>query len=193
MEGLDIIYIISIVWKVHDMSLNIRASYNSFRDLRENNSYYIDKTGLIGEYLNDKFEKAVLFARPRRFGKTLTMTMIRDFLDIRQNSTEMFDGLEIMNNKDVVEDYMNKYPVIFMSLKEIYGDSFENTYRNFQLQIANYCKKVADIVDDTAVNEADKLLFEELEFQRADETNTVAALDILSRMLHDYYGKQVFV
>ena len=68
------------------MSINIRASYDSFRELRENNSYYVDKTDIIEEYLVRKFDKAVLFARPRRFGKTLTMTMVRDFLDIKQDS-----------------------------------------------------------------------------------------------------------
>ena len=67
------------------MQINIRASYNSFRDLRENNSCYIDKTEMIEEFLNNRFDKAVLFTRPRRFGKTLTMTMFRDFLDIRRS------------------------------------------------------------------------------------------------------------
>ena len=102
------------------MKLNIRASYDSFRDLRESNSYYIDKTDLIEEFLIDKFDKAVLFARPRRFGKTLTMTMLRDFLDIRQNSRDIFEGLKIMNNTELVNNYMNQYPVVFISLKEVF-------------------------------------------------------------------------
>ena len=75
------------------MKMNIRASYDSFRDLRENHAYYIDKTEIIEEYLISRFDKAVLFARPRRFGKTLTMTMFRDFLDIRQDSRDIFSGL----------------------------------------------------------------------------------------------------
>ena len=175
------------------MALNIRTSYDSFRELRENNAYYIDKTGVIKDYLTDKFDKAILFARPRRFGKTLTMTMFRDFLDIRQDSRKIFENLEIMAHIDVVDNYMNKYPVIFLSLKEIYGESFVNTFRNLQVLIAGYCKKIADILDDTRVNEADRELFKELEYQKADETNTVASLDLLSRMLHDHYKKQVFV
>ena len=101
------------------MKLNIRASYDSFRELRENNSYYIDKTELIEEFLLDKFDKAVLFARPRRFGKTLTMTMLREFLDIRRDSKDIFDGLKVMNNPELVDKYMNKYPVVFISMKEI--------------------------------------------------------------------------
>lgn len=173
--------------------MNIRTSYDSFRDLIENDSYYIDKTGIIEEYLVDKFDKAVLFARPRRFGKTLTMTMFRDFLDIRQDSHDIFKNLAIMKKKDVVDKYMNKYPVIFLSFKEIYGISFEKTYRNLQLLIANYCKKIEDILNDDGVNDADKAVFSDLEYQKADETNTVASLDLLSRMLHYHYHKQVFV
>ncbi|MBE5846018.1 MAG: hypothetical protein E7302_18010 [Butyrivibrio sp.] len=173
--------------------LNIRTSYDSFRDLRENNAYYVDKTGVLEEYLVDKFDKAVLFARPRRFGKTLTMTMFRDFLDIRQKSLDIFDGLGIMENPYIVENYMNRYPVIFLSLKEIYGEGFENTFRNLQVIIAGYCKKIEDILDDSKITAADKELFTELEYQKADEANTVAALDLLARMLHDHYEKQVFV
>lgn len=72
--------------------MHIRTSFDSFRDLRERNAYYIDKTDGISEYLVRRFDKAVLFTRPRRFGKTLTMTMFRDFLDIRQDSRDIFSA-----------------------------------------------------------------------------------------------------
>ena len=71
------------------MPVNIRSSYDSFRDLRENDSYYIDKTEVIEEFLARRFEKTVMFTRPRRFGKTLTMTMFRDFW-IYGRTAEMF-------------------------------------------------------------------------------------------------------
>lgn len=173
--------------------MNIRASYDSFRDLRENHAYYIDKTEIIEEYLVNRFDKAVMFTRPRRFGKTLTMTMFRDFLDIRQDSRDIFSGLKIMDYPDVVKNYMNQYPVLFLSLKEVFGDSYENVYNNYRLIIANYCKKIEDIVAADGNSEADKEIFRALEFQRADKVNTVAALDLLSRMLSVHYGKQVFV
>ena len=89
--------------------MKIQLSNDTFRFLRESDSYYIDKTGMLEIYLNEKFEKAVLFARPRRFGKTITMTMFRDFLDIRQDSKKIFDGLKIMKHKETVKSYMNKY------------------------------------------------------------------------------------
>lgn len=175
------------------MEMNIRSSYDTFRDLRENQGYYIDKTEVIEEYLVRRFDKAVLFARPRRFGKTLTMTMFRDFLDIRQDSREIFSGLKIMEHSDVVREYMNQYPVLFLSLKEIFGDSFEKTYAYYRLNIANCCKKIKNITENPEQNEADQCLFRALEFQKADEVNTIAALDLLTRMLYVHYGKQVFV
>ena len=118
------------------MQVNIRSSYDSFRDLRENNSYYVDKTEMIEEFLVRRFDKAVLFARPRRFGKTLTMTMFRDFLDIRQDSTDIFSGLKIMNDPEVVTNYMNQYPVVFISLKEVFGDNIDRILAKLRIAVS---------------------------------------------------------
>ena len=129
------------------MKLNIRASYDSFRELRENNSYYIDKTDLIEEFLIDKFDKAVLFARPRRFGKTLTMTMLRDFLDIRSDSRAIFDGLKVMENTEAVRDYMNKYPVIFISFKDVEGMDFAGAFGTLRTALTDLCIKLSEQID----------------------------------------------
>ena len=104
--------------------------------LRENGAYYIDKSEIIEEYLVRRFDKAVLFARPRRFGKTLTMTMLRDFLDIRQDSRDIFSGLKIMRYPDVVRDYMNQYPVVFLSLKEVFGQDFDSLFLNLSIAMS---------------------------------------------------------
>ena len=134
------------------MKINIRASYDSFRELRENNSYYIDKTDLIEEFLIDKFDKAVLFARPRRFGKTLTMTMLRDFLDIRQESRDIFDGLKVMDNAVLVENYMNKYPVVFISLKEVFGENFKSIFSSLRIAVSNLCEENRFLVEENNTN-----------------------------------------
>ena len=175
------------------MSIQIRASYDSFRDLRENNAYYVDKTDVIEEYLLRKFDKAVLFARPRRFGKTLTMTMFRDFLDIRQDSRKIFTGLKVMDCPEVVDGYMNQYPVVFLSLKEVFGDSFEIIQDNFRLTISRVCKSFSFLSESKEVDEDDKSVFALLKQQKADDVNTVASLDFLARMLYDHFHKQVFV
>ena len=176
------------------MRLRIRASYDSFRELREDQAYYIDKTEVLQNYLVESFEKAMLFARPRRFGKTVTMTMIRDFLDIRYNSRNIFDGLKIMDHQDTVSAFMSQYPVIFLSLKKVFGREFDSVLANLRLREANVCKAYHDIIiESAAIKDSDKKLFAALEMQQADEANTIAALDLLTRMLHDHYGKPVFV
>ena len=108
----------------------------------ESNSYYVDKTMTLDEYLSKPSDTVLHFARPRRFGKTLTMTMFRDFLDIRQDSKEIFKGLKIMECQDIVDNYMNQYPVVFLSLKEVYGDSFKKVFRNFQISISSLCESM---------------------------------------------------
>lgn len=175
------------------MSIEIRSSYDSFRELRESGSYYVDKTGIIEEYLVRSFDKVVLFARPRRFGKTLTMTMFRDFLDVRQDSRDIFHGLEIMESTDVVNQYMNQYPVVFISLKEVFGDGYDEVFANFRIAISEVCKSYDELSDSPLVDRDDKELFAALRQQSADHANTVAALSLLARMLYRHYGKQVFI
>ncbi len=177
------------------MKLNIRASYDSFRELRENNSYYIDKTDLIEEFLIEKFDKAVLFARPRRFGKTLTMTMLRDFLDIRQESRDIFDGLKVMDNAVLVENYMNKYPVVFISLKEVFGKDFKSIFSSLRIAVSDLCEENRFLVEEnnTNISGTSKSLFANLWNRRAEQPDTEQALGLLCQMLRTYYNRKVFV
>ncbi len=172
---------------------NIRASYDSFRDLIESGSYYVDKTEVIKEFLVDKFDKAVLFARPRRFGKTLTMTMFREFLDISRDSRKIFGGLKIMDYPELVEDYMNKYPVIFVSFKEVYGDDTESVVRSFRNVVSNLCKNYTYLLKSDMVDDADKVLLDNLRCRRGEIEDIAEFLDLISRMLYYHYGKKVFV
>ena len=175
------------------MSINIRASYDSFRELRESRAYYVDKTEVIEEYLVRRFDKAVMFARPRRFGKTLTMTMLRDFLDIRQDSRDIFADLKIMGYPDVIRDYMNQYPVVFLSLKEVFGSNYDAIYRNFQNIISTLSKDWEILLASKLVNQYDKILLEKIMRRESIEEDSIEILDLLSRMLRDHYGKPVFV
>ena len=175
------------------MDINIRASYDSFRDLRESNAYYVDKTDIIKEYLINRFDKAVMFTRPRRFGKTLTMTMFRDFLDMRQDSRDIFSGLNIMNDPNVVKNYMNRYPVLFLSLKEVFGDSFEKVFRNFQIAISTICDEQSDLLESKNVSDIHKEFFIKLQRKESNEEDTIQALALFCQMLKDAYSKQVFV
>ena len=175
------------------MGLNIRSSYDSFRELRENDSFYVDKTAMLEEFLVRRFDKAVLFTRPRRFGKTMTMTMFRDFLDVRQDSRDIFDGLEIMNHPQVVEKYMNKYPVVFISLKEVFGDSFEDVQTFFVNLISTVCKSLTYLIDSDKVDSADKTVFENLRYRKGSVSDSLECLSLIARMLHDHHDKPAFI
>lgn len=175
------------------MRLRIRASYDSFRELREDRAYYIDKTEVLQNYLVESFEKAMLFARPRRFGKTVTMTMIRDFLDIRQNSREIFKGLQIMQHPDTVRGYMNQYPVVFISLKEVFGKSFEDVLQNLRIAVSEMCESYRFLLKSEATGEASKDFLDTLLRRKGKQPDTEQALDLLCRMCREHFGKPAFI
>ena len=175
------------------MRINIRISYDSFRELRESRAYYADKTEMIEEYLVRRFDKAVLFTRPRRFGKTLTMTMLRDFLDIRQDSRKIFSGLKIMEYPDVVQGYMNQYPVAFISLKEVFGQDDKAIFQNFSIVMSKLFEDNAFLMDSPEVSDVSKKFFETIWQQQGKQENTEQALDLISFMLRQHFGKPAFI
>ena len=99
---------------------------DSFEKLREEDFYYVDKTGLIRDLLNN-WGEVNLFTRPRRFGKTLNMSMLKCFFEIGGDK-RIFDGLAISREKALCDAYMGKYPVVFLSLKDVDGLTFEDAY-----------------------------------------------------------------
>ena len=171
----------------------INKSCDSFRKLRESDSYYIDKTLILKEYLQNASDTAVLFARPRRFGKSLTMTMFRDFLDIRQNSKDIFKGLKVMDYPDIVDNYMNQYPVVFLSLKEVFGNNFNDVFRNFQIAISNICIEMNDLLESDKIIGSTKRFFERLMDRMAEQPDTEQSLALLCQMLKQRYGKPAYV
>ena len=114
---------------------------SDFREIREEEYYYIDNTGLIKELLNTKGTKVTLFTRPRRFGKTLGMSMLAHFFDIRENSRRLFDGLKISDDKELCGNWMNQYPTIFVSFKDINGLEFSAAYERLQGMLVELFKK----------------------------------------------------
>ena len=175
------------------MEIIIDETIDSFRTIREEGCYYVDKTLMIKEYFKDNFKRKVLFACPRRFGKTLTMTMFRDFLDIRQDSKAIFEGLEIMEYPDIVRDYMNKYPVVFFSLKEAFGKTPSSFSRMFQNVVAELCVNYSELLLSEDVDEADKEKLNNLMHMKAEREDAVTVLGLLSRMLRKCHKKPVFV
>lgn len=170
---------------------NISVGTSDFCEIRENESYYVDKTGLISELLQDDAAKVTLITRPRRFGKTLAMSMFADFLDIRRNSSSHFDGLYIADQNDLCDLWMNQWPVIFFSLKDVDGLDFNTAYQRFQILIANLCKQYTYLLDSDKIDLDDKETFLQLKAATANKEQTTMAVTTLMRMLHSYYGKNV--
>ena len=108
--------------------LGIPVGISDFEKIRKNGYYYVDKSGLIAELLEEKSTEVTLITRPRRFGKTLGMSMLANFFDIRKESTELFKGLEIAEQRDVCSEWMNQFPTLFVTFKDVDGLDFSSAY-----------------------------------------------------------------
>jgi len=161
-----------------------------FTELRTEGYYYIDKTGFILELLQKRF-KVNLITRPRRFGKTLTMSMLADFLDIRKNSQKIFEGLEISANKDFCNTWMNQWPVLFLSLKNIDSLNFDGAFRLLKTALSDLCKKHDYLLESEEVDCDDKNIFCRLKTGTMDEAEIKNSLYTIMRMMRTYFGKPV--
>lgn len=120
--------------------LNIPVGISDFEKIRENHYYYVDKSGLISEILREESTEVTLITRSRRFGKTLGMSMLASFFDIRRDSKALFEGLEIAKNTSLCSKWMNQWPTIFLSLKDIDGLNFQSAYNQLvkRKQVARF-------------------------------------------------------
>ena len=122
-------------------NLNIPVGISDFERIRELNYYYVDKTGLIKTLLQGEMDQVTLITRPRRFGKTMAMNMLNSFLDIRKDSRHLFKGLEISDEVEICEKWMNQYPTLFLSFKDVDGTTFENAFNFLKFIISEACKQ----------------------------------------------------
>jgi len=113
------------------MKKRIFTGVESFERIIEGNYFYIDKTLFIKELL-ENMGAVTLITRPRRFGKTLNMSMLNHFFNVNMDSRPLFDGLKIMEHKDIVEKHLNKYPVVSITLKDVEESSFKNSIECFR-------------------------------------------------------------
>ena len=111
------------------MDFKVGVGKSDFAELRESGNYYVDKTELIFELINDTDNKVTLFTRPRRFGKTLMMSMLENFFNILKNSESLFAGLDIKDHYEFCRKWMNQYPVLFISLKAAQADTFDDAFK----------------------------------------------------------------
>ena len=169
------------------MPIKIAVGAEFFDRLRQSGAYYVDKTGLIRELISAD-NAVTLFTRPRRFGKTLTMSMLEHFF-IRRKSRELFEGLEISKSQELCDEWMNQYPVLFITLKDAEGRNFKNAYGMLKMIISNVCKGHPYLLDSEKVSFADKEIFRRLTFNEASDSEIQNSLLLITRMMAAHYSK----
>ena len=174
-------------------NIDIPVGISDFAEIRKNNFYYIDKTGLIEELLKTTATKVTLITRPRRFGKTLGMSMLENFFDIRKDSKLLFEGLVIADKQALCEKWMNQYPVMFLSLKSVDGNDFLTAYSQLAYEIGALYKEHDYLLESPVLGEEEKKLFWQIKERQAGKIEIMRSLQILSQLLNKHYKKEVIL
>lgn len=163
----------------------------NFEKMQLDKFYYVDKTYLIKELL-DHWAEVTLFTRPRRFGKSLNMSMLRNFFDINGNQ-EIFNNLQVSQEKELCEEYMGKYPVVSISLKGINEQTYKKAIKMASQVIKGEVRKFQFLLDSKCLTEYDKQTYTELLETEADEDLLCSSLKILSELLEKHYGRKAIL
>ena len=169
--------------------LKLPVGIENFEDIRRSGFYYIDKTMFIEQFLNT-WSEVTLFTRPRRFGKTLGMSMLRSFFEIGTDRS-LFDGLYISQNKSLCDEYMGKYPVIFLTLKGVEGLTFAKAKSMLSEIIKDEADRHYILNSSEALTSVDREAF--MKILTGNEENIENSLKTLSRLLYKHYGKKVVI
>lgn len=177
-------------------ALKLPVGIENFQDIIKEKFYYIDKTGLI-EQLLQNWGKVNLFTRPRRFGKTLNMSMLKSFFEIGTDK-KLFDGLAISQNQELCDAYMGKYPVIFLSLKGVEGLIYDDAVAMFTWMIGSEASRFAFLADSEKLTEGEKAQYMEMTAIRGgkysmDRNILVSSLKVLSQLLYKHYGQKTII
>ena len=171
-------------------ALNIPVGISNFEKIRNNGFYYVDKTGLIEELLKTEAE-VTLITRPRRFGKTLGMSMLESFFDIRKNSRKLFEGLEIARQSELCSKWMNQYPTVSVSFRQVDGLNFTSAYDMLTMVFADLYNKHLYLLEDSHVTEFQKKTFTNIAHGCGSEKEVKSSLVLLTTMMQQHYGKAV--
>lgn len=163
----------------------------NFEDMIKENYYYVDKTGLLKQLLNEH-GLVNLFTRPRRFGKSLNMSMLKYFFEIG-NDQAIFEGLEISKDKELCDQYQGKFPVISVSLKGAKAGNYEDAKAMMKYIMAAESRRLYDRMSGDKLSEKQKEQMKSLMSDNMKDTELMTALWILSSILKEYYGKKVII
>ena len=170
-------------------TLNLPVGIENFEEIRQLGFYYIDKTRLI-EQLLQGWGKVTLFTRPRRFGKTLNMSMLKSFFEIGTDKS-LFDGLYISGNKELCDEYMGKYPVIFLSLKGVDGLDFTTARRMLCAILKNEFDRHYYLKTSDALTDEDRTLF--IKMLQGSYDNIEDSIRMLSKLLFKHFGQKAVI
>ena len=170
-------------------SLKLPIGIENFEEIRQLGFYYVDKTKLI-EQLLQNWGKVNLFTRPRRFGKTLNMSMLKNFFEIGTDPT-LFDGLYITQNRELCDAYLGQYPVIFLSLKGVEGLTFEAAKDMLKIMIRNEADRHYELKKSEKITAEDQQQFAQLLL--GTEEALTDSIRTLSKLLYKHYGKKTVI
>lgn len=177
-------------------TMKLPVGIDDFRKLRESHFYYVDKTRLIEQLLLN-WSEVTLFTRPRRFGKTLNMSMLKSFFDIGTDKA-LFDGLYISGNKELCDEYMGKFPVIFLSLKSVEGLTYGEAFEAFVSIMGKEVTRLSFLADSDKLTQIEQEQYKGLTIMKNgrlvfDKEKLISSLQLLSQLLYKHYGKKVVI
>lgn len=160
----------------------------NFKEMRKQEFYYVDKTGLIVDLLAD-WGKVNLFTRPRRFGKTLNMSMLANFFEIGADAS-LFGGLRVSEEKELCENYLGKFPVVFVSLKGVDGLTFDDAYARLRILIRNGALRLEVLRESGKLSMEEKNAYLRLVSENPEKTDITESLKLLCQLLEKHYGQK---
>lgn len=173
-------------------NLKLPVGIENFAEIRREGFYYVDKTRLIEQLLN-QWGKVNLFTRPRRFGKTLNMSMLRYFFEIGMDQT-LFEGLYISQNNAICDEYMGKFPVIFLTLKNVDGLSYDEAKYCLSETVAKEARRLSFLANSECLSDNDKERYRALiNLPNADSKFLPSSLQVLSELLYKHYARKVII
>lgn len=174
----------------NDLMKLLPIGIENFKEIIDNNYYYVDKTRFVSDIIK---EKVALYTRPRRFGKTLNMSMLYYFFSIKEKeNTYLFEGLNVSKNKEALK-HQNKYPTLFISLKEMKNSNFDAQISSFSTIIYELLEKNLEILSATQLTDTTKGILNKLHNRTSDIEDLKISLRVISQALYSYYHQKVII
>lgn len=171
--------------------LKLPVGIEDFKEIRQDHFYYVDKTDLIEQLLNE-WSKVNLFTRPRRFGKTLNMSMLQNFFEIGTDP-HLFDGLKISNDQELCDEYLGRFPVVSVSLKSVEADSYEDAKTMMAKLLNREARRLQFLSTSEKLTDVDRRLFDKLLYEDMDESTLISALLELTELLEKHFDQKVII